>query len=146
MFTGQLLFLLYLQKQGSSILWTQQGSYTQLTAGMTAHTNPVEAQARPNLSKKRKPKHTFPPVAEKLLATGSCWKKKRSFSQKCSQVSQPLSSVRPQHLNSTTQLFKNVFKSLMDPPCSPLFPWVNVRAACCSSHLDSGRCLGGPQR
>jgi hypothetical protein len=88
---GQLLFLLYLQKQGSSILWTQQGSCTQLAASMTTYTNPVEAQARPNPSKKRKAKHTFPPVAEKLLATSSCWEKKRSFSQKCSQISQPLS-------------------------------------------------------
>lgn len=40
------------------------------------------AQARPNPSKKRKAKHTFPPVAEKLLATSGCWENKDHFLKK----------------------------------------------------------------
>lgn len=52
MFIGQLLFLLYLQKNKRTVSIDTARQPYKLTAGMTTHTNPVEAQARPNPSKK----------------------------------------------------------------------------------------------
>lgn len=61
---------------------TEAQLYTETHNCCDSTYKPGEAQARPNPNMKREGKHTFPPTAQKLLATSSCWERKRSFSQK----------------------------------------------------------------
>lgn len=58
----------------------------------------------------------------------------------------PKFSLSSQQERKSCQDSQMQTKGLSPPlPCYPLFPWVNVGAACCPSHLDSGGCLVGPR-
>lgn len=81
-------------KQGNGFIWTQKHieTHSRYAGTHKIYGSPITS----NPSMKRGAEHTFLPVTEELVATGSCWERKRSFSQKVwPLLSQPLSSVRP---------------------------------------------------